>query len=72
MVRIVEAEVIGNLAYGLVGFGELFLDFRHYGKLDVLGGSLASLLFYKVAEIVWRQAYFVGAILDRREPVGFR
>lgn len=47
---VVETEVVGYLADGLVGFCKLFLDFRHRCKLDVLRGCLACFLFIFAGE----------------------
>ena len=69
MVGVAVAQFLGYLADGFVGAGEKDLAAHHRHLQDVLLSRLSCCLFDKVAEIIGRQAEFVGAILYCGEAV---
>ena len=63
MLRVLEAQFVGNLANGLPRVEHTF--FRHFQGLllDMLQGGFTRFLFQQVAQIVGREAELVGAVL---------
>ena len=62
MLRIFEAELVGNLADGQAGLDEQLLGAFDDGILNVTLGGGAALLADEVAEVVGREAGLVGEV----------
>jgi len=62
MLRVLEAQLIGNLADGFRGKKQLFFGDADDFVLYVLQGGLARFLLDEVAEIIGRQAEFGGTV----------
>lgn len=70
VLRVLEAEFVGDLAYALVAGYEAVFGKGYEAVLDVLFGCFAGFFFDEVAEVVGRQAQFCCTPLDSGEPPG--
>ena len=63
MLRVLEAQFVGDLADGLPRVEHMF--FRHFQSLllNMLQGGFTRFLFQQVAQIVGREAELVGTVL---------
>ena len=68
MLRILETEVVGDLADGFRCAEEHFFGEVDDFVLDVLLGGFAGLFLDKVAEVVGREENLVGKVFDGRKP----
>ena len=68
VLRILEAEFVGDLSDRLVGCQNPFLGRGDQLELDVLLGRFAGFLLDQIAEIVRGKAQFSGAPFYRRQP----
>ena len=71
MLRIFEAESIGNLADGQAGLDEQLLGTLDDGILNVALGGGTALLADQVAKVVGREAGLVGKVSHSGQAVSF-
>lgn len=69
--RVFEAELVGDFADGQTGLNEQLLGTLDDGILNVALGGGAALLADQVAEIIGRQAGFIGKVGYRGQTVLF-
>ena len=69
MLRVLESQFVGDLPDRLVRIVQSLLRRVDHLQLDILLRRLSRLLFQQIAEIVGRQADFVGEIAHRRQPL---
>ena len=72
MVRVLESDFVGDLAYSLVRAGQQVLDAVDDGKVDVFDGGLACLFLDEVPEIVGGKVELVCAPCYRGQSEHFR
>ena len=72
MLRIFEAELVGDFTDGHAGFNEQLLRTLDDSILNVALGGGAALFADEVAEVVGRQTGLVCKIGDSRQTVSFR
>ena len=71
MLRIFEAELVGDFADGQTGLNEQLLGTFDDSILNVALGGGAALFADQVAEVIGRQAGFIGEIGYRGQAVLF-
>ena len=71
MLRIFEAELIGDFADGQTGLDEELLGTLDDGILDMALGGGAALLADDVAELVRRETGLVGEVGDSGQTIAF-
>lgn len=69
MLRVREAQGIGNLAYRFACAEQPLLGHIHHLHLNVFQCRHTCLLPQQVAQVIWRQTELVGTILHRRLPL---
>ena len=72
VLRVFEAEVIGDFADGQACFDEQLLGTLDNGILDVALGGGAALFADEVTKVVGREAGFVGKVSHGGQTVSFR
>ena len=72
VLRILKSQLVSNFADAFVGPGNQLFGHSDQFVLYVFLRRLARLFFDKVAEIVGREEYAVGKILDGRQPFALR
>ena len=72
MLRVFEAELVGDFADRQTGLNEQLLGTFDDSILNVALGGGAALLADEVAEIIGRQAGFIGKVGYRGQTVSFR
>ena len=72
MLRILEAEHVGDLLHACLRLEQGVLRSFDYLELDVLSRGTACLRLHQISEIVGRKAYLVGEVLHRWQSVQLR